>query len=868
MMAFGFFNGDTQNASPEAIKRRREFAAKLLSTRAPRNIGEGFNAIGNNIAAAIDGARADRMEAAGNAEANRLLQPFFGSPTASAGNPVATGRTAPSMASAPAPAALAPLFAEKEQAYGLPPGYLARTAQIESNFNPAAKNPNSSATGLFQFINSTARQYGLSDPRDPVASTAAAARLAADNRDFLARRLGREPTAGELYLAHQQGAGGAAKLLANPDAPAESIVGGAAARLNRGAGMTAGAFANQWIGKFGNMPTAQGRPTVPMPTATGGQPTAPMPMASLADMPAPDAALAQAGPDAGTMAGMTPPEMMPDAAPQPTAPGLGVLEATNEAETQFLENRMAAEQGQAAPVEAPPVNQGDVFSPIPMGGGFNPFVQRPPFGDAPSAAPAPAAAEAALQPRMVDAPMPPQRPTDLAPQSPFVPQTMRQPMPEAPNMPQSDNDVAGAFARSGAMGNVFPIFGAQPQPQMAAQQQPQAPQLAAGGVSQGAPMNIDPGQNAPQQPNSRSQQLAAIMASPMVPPQMKQMAWTMYQQEQAQTLARQEQARTQAQNEAAARAAGIDPALAGNPTILSGAVQNRFANKSENIAVTNQAREAEANRLGLTGDQRNAYILNGQIPTREGGTAQISNETRAREAEAARIGLKPGDPRYQNYVLTGKMPREDAQPLTATDKKAILEADELVNAGQAVIRSLEDAKKLSPRVNTGYFASGRASIGNALPDALVPDFLSSKESSEATAIYENLVTGQALGQLKTMFGAAPTEGERKILLELQASVNKPDSVRQEILGRAMAEARKSLEFNRQRAASLRGNEYYKPEAQRSAAQGNAPPANAATPAPAQSSGALQAARDAIAKGASREAVINRLRQNGIDPGGL
>jgi hypothetical protein len=839
MMAFGFFNGDTQNASPEAIKRRREFAARLLNTRAPRNIGEGFNAIGNNIAAAIDGARADRMEATGNAEASRLLQPFFGSPTASAGNPVATGRTAPSMASAPAPAALAPLFAEKEQAYGLPSGYLARTAQIESNFNPAAKNPNSSATGLFQFINSTARQYGLSDPRDPVASTAAAARLAADNRAFLARRLGREPTAGELYLAHQQGAGGAAKLLANPDAPAESIVGGAAARLNRGAGMTAGAFANQWIGKFGNMPTAQGRPTVPMPTATGGQPTAPMPMASLADMPAPDAAMAQAG---------------PDAAPAPTAPGLGVLEATNEAETQFLENRMAAEQGQATPVEAPPVNQGDVFSPIPMGGGFNPFVQRPPFGDAPSAAPAPAATEAALQPRMVDAPMPPQRPADLAPQSPFVPQTMRQPMPEAPNMPQSDNDVAGAFARSGAMGNVFPIFGAQPQPQMAAQQQPQAQQMAAGGVSQGAPMNIDPGQGEAQQPNSRSQQLAAIMASPMVPPQMKQFAMQQYQQEQAQTLARQEQARTQAQNDAAADALGIDRRLTGNQTILGAAAKAQLDRRSGQTRRSLQpvfATDAQGNTVMLQPGEDGTAV---QTKMPEG--VRIASGVDRIDAGTEFILI---DKRTGNVV--GRQPKDIAgaarQEVIGKDEgERITNAPGEVRVADQGLKTIEQIRSHPGR--EGWGAQGSTAslplIDRGIPGTAGRDFVALVEQAQGQAFL------QAFESLKG--GGAITEAEGKAATAAIARLDRTQS--REGFNVALKDIEEMLKKGRERAQRRvrvlpDGTEV---------PIGSASPANAATPAPAQSSGALQAARDAIAKGAPREAVINRLRQNGIDPGGL
>jgi hypothetical protein len=145
------------------------------------------------------------------------------------------------------------MIEEQNAQAGLPPGYLTRTAQIESGMNPSAKNPNSSATGLFQFIDSTRRQYGNFDPMDASASTAAAARLASDNKAALVRAFGREPTAGELYLAHQQGAGGASKLLANPNARAVDLLGANAVRLNGGdENMTAGQFASKWTGKFGD----------------------------------------------------------------------------------------------------------------------------------------------------------------------------------------------------------------------------------------------------------------------------------------------------------------------------------------------------------------------------------------------------------------------------------------------------------------------------------------------------------------------------------------------------------------------------------------------------------------------------------------
>lgn len=132
--------------------------------------------------------------------------------------------------------------------HGVDRAALYRIAQMESGGNPRAKNPRSSAGGLFQFIDSTASQYGLTDRFDPAQAADAGARLMRDNAAHLRRTLGRDPTAGELYLAHQQGAGGAEKLLRNPNRPASEVVGADAVRLNGGRpGMTAGEFAQLWV---------------------------------------------------------------------------------------------------------------------------------------------------------------------------------------------------------------------------------------------------------------------------------------------------------------------------------------------------------------------------------------------------------------------------------------------------------------------------------------------------------------------------------------------------------------------------------------------------------------------------------------------
>ncbi len=147
--------------------------------------------------------------------------------------------------------------------YGLDPNAMRAIAYIESRGNPNAKNPNSSAGGLYQFIDGTAKQYGLQDRYDPNQAADAGARLARDNTAHLRRVLGREPTAGELYLAHQQGAGGATKLLRDPNARAVDIVGADAVRLNGGnANMSAGEFAQLWTNKADTLVGGSGAPSM------------------------------------------------------------------------------------------------------------------------------------------------------------------------------------------------------------------------------------------------------------------------------------------------------------------------------------------------------------------------------------------------------------------------------------------------------------------------------------------------------------------------------------------------------------------------------------------------------------------------------
>ena len=138
---------------------------------------------------------------------------------------------------------------------------LFNTARLESGFNPQARARTSSATGLFQFIDSTwldtvarhGARYGLNPTtraealelrRDPLAASLMAAAHMADNAGKLAAETGRAAGQVELYLAHFLGVGGAARFLerlaTDPGASAADLM-PSAARANRGIFFTKGA---------------------------------------------------------------------------------------------------------------------------------------------------------------------------------------------------------------------------------------------------------------------------------------------------------------------------------------------------------------------------------------------------------------------------------------------------------------------------------------------------------------------------------------------------------------------------------------------------------------------------------------------------
>src|SRR4051794_35560930 len=162
----------------------------------------------------------------------------------------ASSATAPGID--PARARIAGAIRQAASTTGTSFEYLLATAKMESNFDPTARAPTSSARGLYQFIDQTwlgtvkeagarlgygnyadaitrssSGTYSVSDPAarsailklrdDPAASAAMAGVLSRSNSFKLTGRIGRRPSDSELYMAHFMGVGGAARLITNAE---------------------------------------------------------------------------------------------------------------------------------------------------------------------------------------------------------------------------------------------------------------------------------------------------------------------------------------------------------------------------------------------------------------------------------------------------------------------------------------------------------------------------------------------------------------------------------------------------------------------------------------------------------------------------
>jgi hypothetical protein len=272
------------------------------------------------------------------------------------------------------------------------------------------------------------------------------------------------------------------------------------------------------------------------------------------------------------------------------------------------------------------------------------------------------------------------------------------------------------------------------------------------------------------------------------------------------------------------RQAIIEAAVSTNPR-LSKMGQMDFqmdARKEDKIA----AREDKLFQLDLIHQQNLEKIRDAAAERRITAEEAAKREAIERERDrqnrkdmigfAASLRQEPA-PTVTEVVKDGKAVKVDARTgrvigdapiqgkgkgMTPTAQKELIQTDEEIQGGAAALTSLGQARAINDQAMGFKGAGVVSSLGTLLPEGIRP------AEVDATENLDNILTAGALPQLKAIFGGMPTEGERKVLLEIQGSSSKSPAVRKQIFDRAEAAVKQRIEFSKGKAKSLRDGTYF------------------------------------------------------------
>lgn len=159
-------------------------------------------------------------------------------------------------------------IARKAQQEGIDPSVALTISHIETggSFSHTAKNPTSTAHGLFQVLDKTWKGQGGGDRNNVDEQIKQGLKHIKNANASMRKSLGREPVAHEQYLGHLLGPGGAAKVLkADPNTPLIDVVrkydsknANAIVNNNGMKGLTAGQAIQKWQTKWNGLSSRYG----------------------------------------------------------------------------------------------------------------------------------------------------------------------------------------------------------------------------------------------------------------------------------------------------------------------------------------------------------------------------------------------------------------------------------------------------------------------------------------------------------------------------------------------------------------------------------------------------------------------------------
>lgn len=232
--------------------------------------------------------------------------------------------------------------------------------------------------------------------------------------------------------------------------------------------------------------------------------------------------------------------------------------------------------------------------------------------------------------------------------------------------------------------------------------------------------------------------------------------------------------------------------------------QARMAASKDDLATTRQLADEEIKGKRAEGTKMlEAYLKSGQPQSEAGkiaidaglaqGTPEYNsfvkkyvadkiesgNVFKQMTAAVAQGNLENAQARTDLQVKAEERKAADAKKLSPTELKLKVETEDLLNATNEGLFALKQAYELNPKTFDGTIADKvrRFALENTNPK---------DEQVVSTRTQENLLSEKAVAGLKSAFGGNPTEGERKILLDLQGISAKSKEERKGIMLNAYA----------------------------------------------------------------------------------
>jgi hypothetical protein len=157
--------------------------------------------------------------------------------------------------------------------------------------------------------------------------------------------------------------------------------------------------------------------------------------------------------------------------------------------------------------------------------------------------------------------------------------------------------------------------------------------------------------------------------------------------------------------------------------------------------------------------------------------------------------------------------RRAETPMTAADRKAMDDADKEILKLMGVTERLDKVEKIAPNTLSGWFTGARGQAARNLPDWMVPDFLASPKEGNAQWDWSRLMNAEAIKAMSDQLTGASTNFEMEKFIEIIADPTAPPDKKLEAVRELNAEARRQLQYARERSDGLRDQSIRKPGGQ-------------------------------------------------------